>query len=66
MGAKGSSYKSMHFLEVTCYIDELAQSFGLHGHTCFLSKNFLNIDPVYSLGWEQTVITSDSHAFFCP
>lgn len=55
MGVEGSSYKNMHFLEAMCYIDKLAQSFGLRGLTCFLSKNFLKVDPGYSLGWEQTV-----------
>lgn len=55
VGAEGSSCKRTHFLEVTCYIDELAQSFGLCGFTCFLSKNLLKVGAVYSLGWEQTV-----------
>lgn len=62
VGAEGSSCKSIHFLEVLCYTGELAQSFGLCGLTCFLSKNFLKTDADYSLAIQvANCITSDSH-----
>ncbi|NXX35470.1 FYV1 kinase, partial [Nicator chloris] len=51
--------ESTHFLEVLCYTDELAQSFGLCGLTCFLNKNFLKVGAGYSLAANS--VTSDSH-----